>query len=54
MYKLRTPATNARPTAHPRIMEAVDPHFECLKTLFDQVPVCIITPMLSSNRARTV
>ena len=44
MYELRTPATNARPTAYPRIMEAVDPHFECLKPLFDQVSVGILTP----------
>ncbi len=43
MCELRTPATNARPTAHPRIMEAVDPHVECLKPLFDQVSVRILT-----------
>ena len=44
MCELQTPTANARPTAHPRIMEAVDPHFECLKPLFDQVSVGIITP----------
>jgi len=35
MYQMRTSATNAQPTANPRIMEAVDPHHECLKPLFD-------------------
>ena len=48
MCELRTPATNARPTAHPRIMEAVDPHFECLKPLFNQVSVRIIAPTAES------
>jgi len=42
MYELQTPAANARPTADPRIMEAVDPHFDCLKPLFNQISVGII------------
>ena len=44
MCRLQAPTTDARPTAHPRIMEAIDPHFECLKPLFNQVSVSVITP----------
>jgi len=48
MYKLRTPAANARSTAHPRIVETVDPHFERLKPFFNLVSVCIITQTVES------
>ncbi len=48
MWELRTPSTNARPTAHPRIMDAADLHLECLKPFFDQVSVGIITPTAES------
>jgi len=30
-------------------MEAVDPHFERLKTFFDQVSVCILTLTVKSQ-----
>jgi co-chaperonin GroES (HSP10) len=33
-------------------MEAVDPHFERLKPLFDQVSVCIITPTAESYSSK--
>ena len=49
MYELRTTAANAWSTAHPRVMEAVDPHFERLKTFFDQVSVCILTLTVKSQ-----
>jgi len=44
MHKLFKPLANARSTAHPQIMEAVDPHFERVKPLFDQVSVGIVDP----------
>ncbi len=42
MYKLFKPPLDARLTAHPRGMEAVDPLLERVKPLFDQVSFCIV------------
>jgi len=42
MHELLKPLACARPTAHPRVMEAVDAHFEGVEPLFDMVPVGIV------------
>ncbi len=42
MYKLFKPLADARPTAHPRGMEAVNAHFEGMKPLFDQVSINVV------------
>ncbi len=42
MYKLFKPLSDALPTAHLRVMEAVDPHLEGLKPLFDQVSLDVV------------
>ncbi len=42
MYKLLNPLACARPTADPRVMEAVDSHFEGVEPLFDMIPVSIV------------
>lgn len=42
MYELFKPPVDARPTAHLRVMEAVDTHFEGVKPLFDAVSVGIV------------
>jgi hypothetical protein len=42
----------APPTAHPRIVEAVDAHFECLKPLFDQVSVGVADPTAQSKSSK--
>jgi hypothetical protein len=44
MYEQRKPLADALPTAHPRIMEAVDPHLEGVKPFFDEVSVGIVNP----------
>ena len=33
---------NGSPTADPRIMEAVDPHLERMKPLFDEVSIDVV------------
>ena len=38
----RKPLADAQPTAHPRIMEAVDSHLQRVKPLFDMVSVGIV------------
>jgi len=48
MHKLFKPLLDACPTAHPRVMEAVDSHFECVKPLFDEVSVGIVDPTAQS------
>ena len=42
MHELFKPVACASPTAHPRVMETVDPHFEGMKPLFDEVSVGIV------------
>jgi|AntDeeMinimDraft_4_1070355.scaffolds.fasta_scaffold07906_2 hypothetical protein len=42
MYELLKILLDAGPTAHPRVMEAVYPHFECVKPFFDEVSVGIV------------
>ncbi len=42
MHELFKPLADACPTAHPRILEAVDAHFESVKPLFDEVSVDIV------------
>ncbi len=49
MHKLFKPALNARPTAHPRCMEAVDPLFERVKPLFNQISLCVVEPTAQPN-----
>ncbi|SIR75538.1 hypothetical protein SAMN05421858_3643 [Haladaptatus litoreus] len=49
MHKLFKPALDAWPTAHPRRMKAVDPLFERVKPLFDQVSLCVVEPTAQSN-----
>jgi len=48
LCKLYEPLADARPTAHPRIMEAVDTHFEGVKPLFDEVSIGIVDPTAQS------
>ena len=48
LCKLYEPLADARPTAHPRIMEAVNPHFERVKPLFDQVSLDVVKPTAQS------
>ena len=42
MYKLFNPFSDAHPTAHPRVMEAVNAHLQDVKPLFDQVSVNVV------------
>ena len=42
MHKLFNPPTNTPPTAHPRRMEAVDAHFEDVKSFFDEVSIDVV------------
>jgi len=42
VYKLFKPFSDARPTAHPRVMEAVNSHLQGVEPLFDQVSVNIV------------
>lgn len=53
MHKLFKPLAAARPTAHPRIMEAVDPHFEGVKPLFDEVSVGIVDPTAQPSSSKS-
>ena len=48
MHELFKPFACARPTAHPRVMETVDAHFERVEPLFDEVPVGIVDPTVQS------
>jgi hypothetical protein len=48
MNEQRKPLADARPTAHPRIVEAVDSHLEGLKPRFDVVSVRIVDPTAQS------
>jgi len=52
MHKLFNPLADARSTAHPRIMEAVDSHFEGVKPLFDEVSVGIVDPTAQSYSSK--
>jgi hypothetical protein len=47
--ELNKPAANARSTAHPRVVETVDPHFECVKPLFDVVSVDVVDLTVQSQ-----
>jgi hypothetical protein len=38
------PFACARPTAHPRVVEAVDTYFNRVKSLFDEVSLGIVDP----------
>ncbi|ADB62949.1 hypothetical protein Htur_4122 (plasmid) [Haloterrigena turkmenica DSM 5511] len=49
MHKLFKPLADARPTAHPRVTEAVDPHFESMKPRFDQVSLGIVNLTVQSQ-----
>lgn len=42
MYELFKPFSSAQPTADPRGMEAVDPHFKGMKPLFDVVSINVV------------
>ncbi len=44
MHKLFKPLADARPTAHPRVMEAVDTYLEGVEPLFDEVSLGIVDP----------
>ncbi|GAB7119724.1 hypothetical protein JCM9743_21880 [Natrinema sp. JCM 9743] len=48
MSELFKSFSGSRPTANPRIMETVDPHFECVKPLFDEGSVGIVDPTTQS------
>ena len=45
----RKSLANTQPTAHPRIMEAVDSHLERMKPFLDQVSVSIVNPTVQSQ-----
>ena len=53
MHKLFKPLSNARSTAHPRVMESVEPHFERVKPLFDQVSISIVDPTAQSESSKS-
>lgn len=42
VQKLYKPLRDGSPNADPRIIEAVDSHFESVKPLLDEVPVNVI------------
>ena len=42
IHELCKPLGDGSPTANPRMMEAVDPHFEGVNPLFDEVSVNIV------------
>ena len=44
VYELLKPFAYARPTAHPRVVEAIDAYFERVKPLFDEVSLGIVDP----------
>jgi len=48
MHELFKPLSNARSTAYPRIMEAVDSRFEGVEPLFDAVSASIVDPTAQS------
>ncbi len=48
MHKLFNPFAGAPTTAHPRVMETVNTHFEGVKPLFDEVSVGIVNPTVQS------
>lgn len=52
--KLLTPFCDGSPTADPARVEAVRPHFERVKPLFDMVPVSMFDRPVNSNRKRAV
>ena len=48
LHKLYEPLADASVTAHPRIMEAVDSHFEGVKPFFDEVSLDVVKPTAQS------
>ncbi|GEM_PF-4215167 len=42
MYKLLKTLFNARPTTHPRIIAAVNTHFEGIKPFMDQASLDVV------------
>jgi hypothetical protein len=44
LHEVRNPSADARPTADPRVMEAVDALSEGVKPLFDEVSVGVVHP----------
>jgi hypothetical protein len=48
----RKPLTDAPPTAHPRVMEAVDAHLEGVKPFFDEVSVGIVDLSAQSKSSK--
>ncbi len=45
MHKVFNPFASAPSTAHPRVMETVNAHFECVKPLFDLSRFEYLNPM---------
>ena len=41
--------SSARPTSHPRIIEAIDTHFEGVKPLSDEGSISIVDPTFQSD-----
>ncbi len=48
LHKLYEPLADASVTAHPRIMEAVDSHFEGVKPFFDEDSLDVVKPTAQS------
>lgn len=48
VYKTYNILANVSPTAHPRVMEAIDLHCERVKLFFNEVPVGIVDPTAQS------
>ncbi len=48
LCELYEPLADASVTVHPRIMKAVDSHFEGVKPLFDKVSLDIVKPTAQS------
>lgn len=42
VYELFKSLSDTRPTAHPRVMEAINSHLESMKSLFDQVSLDVV------------
>lgn len=48
MHKLFKTFTYARPTADPRVVKTVDPHFVGVKSFFDEVWAGVVNPTVES------
>ena len=52
MHELFNSLACTCPTAHPRVMETVDAHFEGVKPLFDEVSIGIVNPTVQPQSSK--